>query len=392
MMQAGDLINIYYNLPKGCLFDLGSLISVIPFSYKSLLEPDIGSISNGIYVESLMELLKNRDGVISIKDKFLRFLKPKKYWPLFFPEFLKKEGSQFVYRDIVKSNKIGRRPPSTEIYHLATDELWSIQMNYSSAFRTDGLIPLINAIRENKNLEANICIAHPEKLFNISKTDVDALYGEECEQILPEILNNSYPIKDIQKFLYPPEVDYIRKLNDTFAALYILDYHLREEGFENKVQFWTYNKANPTLRATFVSGNNNILDFIYFPENWIGMTGTLCRFDLKDNKSLYGDLFEMAIKERENLKLEEIELRVLMDLIKEKLAERVLLQDWYIEIPYANTGCIEEVKRSFEYLDRYLRNECRNNERRNKFLNKIGKLYDISKNNTSINILPQLNP
>ncbi len=125
--------------------------------------------------------------------------------------------------------------------------------------RADRLSTFIDACKRNENLTANICIADPElQLPIIAETEINAIYGKgESEKIQTYIINNGYKRESITKFLYPYFLDYTRKLNDTYAALFLLKIEAEKEKVDSQINFYTY-KEKPTLRATYIYGKKKM--------------------------------------------------------------------------------------------------------------------------------------
>jgi hypothetical protein len=150
-------------------------------------------------------------------------------------------------------------------------------------------------------LEANLCIAEPQFLLKtISNYEIESLYNANSDDLISDLLKtNCYKADRLEKFLFPSELDYLRKLNDSYAALSILnDYN---KTLSNRIIFKTYNRT-PTMRATFAEdGDKKILDFVYFPEDTIGMAGTLNRCRIADRDDELNNVYIEAVKERERL-------------------------------------------------------------------------------------------
>lgn len=244
-------------------------------------------------------------------------------WPIFFSKLLDYDEKVRNHLDKLSlSAQIGPVPPSTEIYRYATEQLWSIQVTYSEALRADRLSTFIDACKRNENLTANICIADPEiQLPIIAETEINAIYGKgESEEIQTDIINNGYKRESITKFLYPCFLDYTRKLNDTYAALSLLKIEAETEKVDDQINFYIY-KEKHTLRATYIYGEKRILDFVSFPENWIGMTGTMFRCEVLNGITLNTKIFKMAEDECRKLGLNQC--NDLMDTIGNKLNENL---------------------------------------------------------------------
>ena len=375
-LNEGDLIDIYYILPQKCFKDVGIVKSVNSFEYKSFLGGSIREFLEDPTVSKLFGLTIGK-AMIKIGEKFIQWLPKRRFWPAFFPELLKEDkGLQEHLDTLVHSIQIGKQPPSTDIYPQATEELWSVQVTHSEALRaelrsTPGLLPLISSCKNNENLVAKICIADPERLLpEIAETEINAIYGEvEGEKIQSKICHNAYPHESLVKFLYPWDLDYIRKLNDTYAALWLLKYNAEKEGVDNQIDFYTY-KNDPTLRATFVYGESKILDFVYFPESWIGMTGIICRCEVLDGTPINSEIFKKAERERESMNLGPRNdlIETMEDKLIEKLDERGLNT-----VSFDNNGTKKEMTDKYNKIDKNLKHESYGYEERKKFLIEIQK-------------------
>lgn len=381
-IKEGDVIDIYYISPQKCFRDIGIVKSVSSFEYVSYLAPYVIPPLEGI-VGSLAATIiyAKRDKIIVAFEKIKKWTIKKRFWPIFFSEFLKKEKEFKKVKKTIESLKpfvqIGKQPPSTDIYSQASEELWSIQVTYSEALRaelhsTPGLLPLISSCKNNKNLVAKICVADAEHLLpKIAETEVSGIYGKvEAEKIQSYIAKNAYPTKSVTKFLYPSDLDYIRKLNDMYAAIWLLKHEAKKEGVDSRIDFYTY--ANrPTLRATFVYGESKILDFVYFPENWIGMTGTMFRCELLDGTPINTKFFKEAENEREKLGLRP--RNDLIEAIRNELIERI--DERGLNMPsFDNNRTKKEMMDKYSKIDKNLKYESRiRYEERRKFLTEIQK-------------------
>jgi hypothetical protein len=266
--------------------DLLDLISIIPTAEK---------------------IIKSGRIIIKISKKNSKILRPRKFWPKFYFDMKRNNRlSKTAIKRMQHYGRLGTYPPSSEIYGKATQKIYSIQVTYSEALDAEkkegkGLIPLVEACRKNKNLEANLCIAEPQFLLkNISNYEIESLYNANSDDLISDLLKtNCYKADRLEKFLFPSELDYLRKLNDSYAALSILNEY--NKTLDNRIIFKTYNRK-PTLRATFAEdGDKRILDFVYFPEETIGMAGTLNRCKIADKDDELNNVFIEAVKERERL-------------------------------------------------------------------------------------------
>lgn len=394
-ISEGDLVDIYYILPHGCFKDVGVVESVNSLYYISLLAPHIiphiephvlqysaplipclEGVFTGLAVTAILD---KKDRIRIEIEKGFRKLSPKRHWPIFFSELLKREKevqNQFKY--LTPSKQIGKQPPSADIYSRASKELWSIQVTYSEALRaelraTPGLSPLIDSCKNNEDLVAKICIADPEYLLpTIAEAEINAIYGEaEGENIQSKICSNAYPKKSLEKFLHPYDIDYLRKLNDTYAALRLLEYNSKEAGVGDQIEFYTY-ANNSTLRATFVYGELNIVDFVDFPENWIGMTGTMVRCEA-DGTAMHNKIFEGAEKEREKLGL--TQRHDLIETIKNELIEK--MGERGLDGPSSKDNITKEKVISEYYkINKIIYKKSYSvSEERRKFLQEIDKKY-----------------
>jgi hypothetical protein len=372
------LVDIYYISPQRCFRDVGIVKSVNSLDYISLLTPEIIHILEGLGIGLASAIIYEKRHQIMVKIKgALKILLDKRFWPTSFSELLEKDDEVKEHlKDLVRSTKIGKQPPSTDIYPQATEELWSIQVTYSEALRaelrsTPGLLPLISSCKTNKNLVAKICVADPEEmLLRIAETEIKAIYGElESEKIQSDIVSNAYPYESRIKFLFPYDLDYIRKLNDVYAALWLLKSNAEEEGVDNQIEFYTY-ANDPTLRATFVYGESKIRDFVYFPENWTGMTGTMFRCEVLDGTPIDNRIFKKAENEREKLGLKQ--RSGLLETIENELIEKIDARG-LDRTSFKNNRTKEEVIDGYHKISKALKNESYRSEERKRFLQEIAK-------------------
>lgn len=378
-IKEGDVVDIYYVSPQKCFKDIGTVISVNSFEYASLLADYSSHIPELMIAHAAVEAIREIRGEIIIKfKKVKKAIIKKRVWPVFFSELLK--GDTLEKRDkrtievLTPYTQLGHRPPSADIYSQATKELWSIQVTYSEALRAElrsapGLLPLISSCKNNNNLVAKICVADPERLLpKIADTEINALYGGvEGEEIQSYIANNAYPLKSLKKFLYPSYLDYTRKLNDMYAALWLVKHEAKKEGVDSRIEFHTY-ANNPTLRATFAYGENKILDFVNFPENWIGMTGTMFRCEVLNETSLNNRIFKKAEEERETMNL--VPKNDLIEVVENELIER--LDERGLNNPLLNGDVTKEnIIKRYNRINQELIYESDKHEERRKFLAEI---------------------
>lgn len=375
-ISEGDLVDIYYISPKGCFIDVGIIKSVNSFKYESLLGKSIKEILEDPTISKLFGLTIGK-GIIKISKKIIQWLPKRRFWPMSFSELLKKDDEVKEHlKDLVRSTQIGKQPPSADIYPRATEELRSIQVTYSEALRaelrsTPGLLPLISSCKTNKNLVAKICVADPRYLLpRIAETEINAIYGElEGEKIQSDIVSNAYPYESLTKFLFPWDLDHIRKLNDLYAALWLLKYNAEEKRVDNQIEFYTY-ENDPTLRATFVYGESKILDFVYFPENWIGMTGIIYRCGVLDGTPIDNKIFKKAENEREKLGLKQ--RSDLLEIIENELIEKIDARGLN-KTSFENNRTKEELIDGYHKISKTLKNESYRSGERKRFLQEIAK-------------------
>ena len=395
-LEVGQVVDVYYIVPTSSdgqshvIKDITEVASTgnNPEPWIAVRASEaVWALIFALLVPIAFFVLTHPDRTVRIAKRVVTVLSPTHRNPSFFERFLKDKGElEKVKRFLTNYPEIGRNPPTAEIYAKATTTLWILRATYSEDLRA-GQPTLITKLMKDKNdLTVNLSIIDPTiAMKELARSEVGSLYlPHEEGWIVRGMIQNAYKRTSYEKFLYPWELDYCRKLNDSYAALSRLTIEARENGLLDRLRLFTTNDVG--LRASFVKGDDTTVDLLYFNKGWTGMSGNIFRCTDTDGKGTFTrEVIDLAEKERSKyVSAEPHLLSKVRDALSKSLSPYGLMTR-SIRKYLSNPQDLGGLNDGWDELDQKLKDKSSNFKERITFLRDIGK--DTGKD-ASVLIIP----
>ena len=232
-LEVGQVVDVYYVIPEGpdgsphTLKDIAEVVSTGDNPEPTVTVASVlGDAGLAALCAVLFGLgwiaLTERDKIVRIIKNILTILMPERRNPLFFEGILKdkeklKRGSAWLeYHP-----EMGKGPPSEQIYPEAKEKLWIMRATYSEDLLAKQPSKLASQLQQKPELTLNLSIMEPaQTMKELAQEEIDSLYlSWKRKSLLSQMIQNAYSAPSLEKFLYPWEFDYCRKLNDSYAGL-----------------------------------------------------------------------------------------------------------------------------------------------------------------------------
>jgi hypothetical protein len=382
-LKVGQVADIYYIVPQspnGQSHVIRDVVEIV--STGNNPEPWIVVKSSeaawalifAILVPFITFMVSQPDKTVRIAKRIITVLKPEHRNPSFFEQFIKEKRELIrVKRFLTNYPEIGKNPPTSEIYNKATKSLWILRATYSEDLRAEQPTEITRLMKTKVDLEVNLSIMDPLIVMKeLAKNEIDLLYlpYEEGGWITRCMIQNAYKRTSYEKFLYPWELDYCRKLNDSYAALSLIMIEAEQNGLLDRLHLFTSNDIG--LRASFVKGQESIVDLLYFIKGWTGMSGNIFRCNGGEN-SFAGEIVNLAEKQLDSCVSSE---RYLIDKIRDTLSESLSLYGLLtqsIKKYLANPHDLQVIRDGWDELNQKLKDKSSNYKERISFLQNLGK-------------------